>query len=141
MANKLTRELRELLELIFPFLGHHDRLLLLLLLGVAEPELLAFLEQLLSVIWMQSGQYCEEILPLAGSTFWIFVGKVVRHIVHLEARFVEISDGYLVVTGRITMPGILGLQQLLVAAQYLLKPFRVDHVVRRHVVLSSRRCK
>ena len=120
---------------MLPSWVHLDSLALLLVAAHAEPHLLRLLDQLVCVLWMEGGKDGEEIWPRAASTLGVLVWEVLDHSRHLDAGVEQLSDGDLVVLGRVAVLDILHLHELLVALQDLLQVRRGHHVVAGHEVL------
>ena len=121
---------------MLPFGGHQDGVFLLGFLFNTESVLLALQDELVGLIGIEGGEDGEEVFPRTLSAFRILIRKVVGHVVELEALVVQISHRDLIVPRWVAMPGVLYLQQLLIATDDLLEPFRVEHIVWRYVVLT-----
>ena len=124
---------------MLPFGAHHDGVLLLGFIIDAESVLLALQDELVGVVRMQGGQDSEEVFTRALAAFGILIGKIVGHIFQRDALVVQIGHGDLVVPRRVALPGVFDLQELLIAADDLLEPFGVQHVVWWHVILSKKK--
>lgn len=98
--------------------------------------MLALFYKLINVFWILCSENGEKIFPTAGSTLGVLVRKEVGHALQNDTLGIQIGDRYFIITRRITSLGLLCLQELFVAADDLLEPLGVEHVVWRHIVLT-----
>ena len=98
--------------------------------------MLALFYKLINVFRILRCEDGEKIFPTAGSTLGVLVWKVVGHALENDTLGIQIRDRYFIITRGIASLGLICLQELFLAADDLLEPLGVKHVVWRHIVLT-----